>query len=47
MDRAICTNVYSVFVQTTRLAMSIRTLTRPHQLVASARAGRSHIDAMD
>ena len=41
-QRAICTNVYPVFVQTTRLAMSIRTLTRPHQLVASARAGHGH-----
>ena len=46
-ERAICTNVYSVFVQTTRLAMSIRTLTRPHQLVASARAGYGHNSAPD
>ena len=42
MDRAICTNVCSVLVRTTRLAMSIRTLTRPHQLVAYARAGHGH-----
>ena len=46
-ERAICTNVYPVFVQTTRLAMSIRTLTRPHQLVASARAGHGHNFAPD
>ena len=44
-ERAVCTNVYSVFVRTTRLAMSIRTLTRPHQLVASARAGYGHNSA--
>ena len=47
MDRAICTNVYSVLVRTTRPAMSIRTLTRTHQLVASARAGHGHNAAMD
>ena len=46
MVRAIRTSVCSVFVRTTRLAMSIRTLTRPHQLVASARPERGHNDAM-
>ena len=47
MDRAIRTSACSVFVRTTRLAMSIRTLTRPHQLVASARPGHGHNAAMD
>ena len=47
MDRAIRTSACSVFVRTTRLAMSIRTLTRPHQLVASARAGYGHNAAPD
>ena len=42
MDRAICTSACSVFVRTTRPAMSIRTLTWTHQLVASARAGYGH-----
>ena len=41
-DRAIRTNACSVFVRTTRPAMSIRTLTWTHQLVASARAGYGH-----
>ena len=47
MDRAIRTSACSVFVRTTRLAMSIRTLTRPHQLVASARPGYGHNVAPD
>ena len=41
-DRAIRTNACSVFLRTTRPAMSIRTLTWTHQLVASARAGYGH-----
>ena len=40
-DRAIRTNACSVFVRTTRPAMSIRT-PWTHQLVASARAGYGH-----
>ena len=44
-QRALRTSVLSVLVRTTRLAMSIRTLTRPHQLVASARAGHGHKSA--
>ena len=46
-DRAIRTNACSVFVRTTRPAMSIRTLTWTHQLVASARAGYGHNVAPD
>ena len=47
MDRAIRTSACSVFVRTTRPAMSIRTLTRPHQLVASARPGHGHNAALE
>ena len=46
-DLAIRTNACSVFVRTTRPAMSIRTLTWTHQLVASARAGYGHNVAPD
>ena len=44
MDRAICTNVYSVLVRTTRLAR-VYTAERTDQLVASARAGHGHNSA--
>ncbi len=46
-DRAIRTNACSVFIQAAHLAMSIRTLTQTHQLVASARAGHGHNSAPD